>query len=43
MSFGEFSFFTGLARNASIKSCDFTNLLYIKRDDFLKVILEDRI
>ncbi|KAL4510182.1 hypothetical protein ABPG72_010375 [Tetrahymena utriculariae] len=37
-SFGEISFFTGKPRCMSIKSLEFTTLLYIKRIDFLQTI-----
>ncbi|EWS74108.1 cation channel family protein (macronuclear) [Tetrahymena thermophila SB210] len=37
-SFGEISFFTGKPRCMSIKSLEFTTLLYIKRVDFLQIV-----
>ncbi|KAL4466998.1 hypothetical protein ABPG74_010595 [Tetrahymena malaccensis] len=37
-SFGEISFFSGKPRSMSIKSLEFTTLLYIKRIDFLQSI-----
>lgn len=36
--FGELSFFSGLSRSASAKSKDFSTMLCIKRDDFLKIL-----
>ena len=36
--FGEFSFFTGHASKFSIVSENFTNLIKVKRNDFLQVL-----
>ena len=36
--FGELSFFSGQSRTASAKASDFTTLLSLHRDDFLKAL-----
>ncbi|EAR97003.2 cyclic nucleotide-binding domain protein (macronuclear) [Tetrahymena thermophila SB210] len=37
-SFGELSFFTGMARSVSVRSKEFTTLLMIKRENFLELL-----
>lgn len=37
-SFGEIGFFTGQSRNINIRSIDFSTLLIIKREEFLKLL-----
>ncbi|EAR91790.2 cyclic nucleotide-binding domain protein (macronuclear) [Tetrahymena thermophila SB210] len=41
--FGEVSFFTGEQPKMSLKSLNFSKLLKIKRSDFIKVIMEDKV
>lgn len=40
--FGELSFFTGKERNCTAQSKDFTTMFLIKREDFLKILMENR-
>ena len=40
-SFGEAAFFTGNPRTCCAKSNDFTTLFYIKREDFLKLLIKN--
>lgn len=45
-NFGEISFFSGRSRSASAKATDFTTILSLHREDFLKVLEhfpEDRV
>ncbi|KAL4480341.1 hypothetical protein ABPG74_020857 [Tetrahymena malaccensis] len=37
-SFGSYSFFTGLPRINNIRSCEFTTILKIRREDFLQLL-----
>lgn len=36
--FGAYSFFTGVAQTYTIRSREFTTLLYIKRDEFVELL-----
>ncbi|KAL4483320.1 hypothetical protein ABPG72_007962 [Tetrahymena utriculariae] len=38
--FGQVGFFTGLTRTLSVKSLDFTTLIYIKRSEFIDLLKE---
>ncbi|EAS07090.2 cation channel family protein (macronuclear) [Tetrahymena thermophila SB210] len=38
--FGQVGFFTGLTRTLSVKSLDFTTLIYIKRSEFIELLKE---
>lgn len=38
--FGEISFFSEIPRQATVKACDFTEVLVLKRDDFLQMAIK---